>query len=355
MNTTNNYIDSCNPTEKPFNINNPNEIADEFQKNFDLSKKDIIKSNPSFNKFNLNSMFIYESIFYENYISDIQNKNLIKLNSNQYDSLSSEYEQINYKIENQKNPSLISISKSFFDYFFKSNPIKKKNSIFGNNLKLILQKIDKNSSISIRKLSELYYKTFGIKISKTKIHNLLRYELNLRYLKTCPKNNKLTTNNFLFQKFFVVKIISRILALKGSIIFIDESGFFNQNNNFRVWRSKEENIYQNIYENKKFNLLMGVSKRKIIWFEINEDSTTSRTFLIFMKNMVQNMAESEIQQSLFFMDNLSSHKTLELYNFYKERKLKILFNVPYLSQFNIIEFGFRHINNIIYKKIIFLY
>jgi hypothetical protein len=40
-----------------------------------------------------------------------------------------------------------------------------------------------------------------------------------------------------------------------------------------------------------------------------------------------------------------------MFSFYNDNKLKILFGVPYLSKFNMIEFCFRGIKQILYKML----
>ena len=51
------------------------------------------------------------------------------------------------------------------------------------------------------------------------------------------------------------------------------------------------------------------------------------------------------------MDNYTGHLTFELLEFYKKKGLKILFNVPLLSAFNMIELCFRFLKNITYKHL----
>lgn len=51
------------------------------------------------------------------------------------------------------------------------------------------------------------------------------------------------------------------------------------------------------------------------------------------------------------MDNLSCHKTEKLIRFYKENNINIIYNSPYLSQWNAIELTFRAIKKIYYKKL----
>ena len=45
------------------------------------------------------------------------------------------------------------------------------------------------------------------------------------------------------------------------------------------------------------------------------------------------------------------HLTIDLFKFYNEKGLKVLFNVPYKSNWNMIELVFRLIKNLTYKNI----
>ena len=51
------------------------------------------------------------------------------------------------------------------------------------------------------------------------------------------------------------------------------------------------------------------------------------------------------------MDNLSSHKTELLKEFYMKNRINIIFNSPYMSNFNSIELFFRLIKRIIYQRL----
>lgn len=50
------------------------------------------------------------------------------------------------------------------------------------------------------------------------------------------------------------------------------------------------------------------------------------------------------------MDNASIHLTKELLMFYNNRILKILFGIPYMSSFNMIDYLFRYVKKIICIK-----
>ena len=51
------------------------------------------------------------------------------------------------------------------------------------------------------------------------------------------------------------------------------------------------------------------------------------------------------------MDNLSVHRTKKLMEFYKDKKLNIIFKCIYRSNFNAIELAFRIIKFTLYNKL----
>ena len=56
-----------------------------------------------------------------------------------------------------------------------------------------------------------------------------------------------------------------LIAIKLELIpiFIDESGFINENTNFYSWIAKDFSIYSNVDKIEKFNLLMAVNPNKV--------------------------------------------------------------------------------------------
>lgn len=57
------------------------------------------------------------------------------------------------------------------------------------------------------------------------------------------------------------------------------------------------------------------------------------------------------KKSIILIDNCISHLTSKLFKFYNDNNLKIVFNVPYYSKFNIVENVFRYIKKYIYGKL----
>ena len=97
--------------------------------------------------------------------------------------------------------------------------------------------------------------------------------------------------------------------------------------------------------------MLGVTKNRIIKYKIIEESINSTNFLLFMTEMVNSMSQEERINSIFVMDNCSSHLTAKLFQFYYANKLKILFNMPYYSKNNMVENVFRYIKRFTYQKL----
>ena len=55
--------------------------------------------------------------------------------------------------------------------------------------------------------------------------------------------------------------------------------------------------------------------------------------------------------SLIILDNCTAHLVYQCFQIFNENKLKVLFTVPYRSNFNQIELVFRSIKNITYKEL----
>jgi len=96
---------------------------------------------------------------------------------------------------------------------------------------------------------------------------------------------------------------------------------------------------------------MAVSDSKAFNYMLNNTSTSSKEFKTFLEDLIKKMSEEEKEKHILILDNLKSHLTLELYQVYFNNKMKVLFNVPYKSSFNMIEKVFRFIKNITYKTI----
>ena len=100
-----------------------------------------------------------------------------------------------------------------------------------------------------------------------------------------------------------------LIAIKLELIpiFIDESGFINENTNFYSWIAKDFSIYSNVDKIEKFNLLMAVSPNKVIHFSIKDGSVESTYFNKFMQQLFENLGQNNISKYIIILDNVTIH------------------------------------------------
>ena len=147
-----------------------------------------------------------------------------------------------------------------------------------------------------------------------------------------------------------VKIIIRCLYQKFNIIYVNESSINTINNNLKLRKESNDNFYAKIPSRQRFNLLMSVYEEGVLHFKINKENTKTNTFLEYINELFSIIKEN-ISPYVIILDNLSCHKTEDLYNFYMDNTINVVFNAPYVSEFNSIEYAFRELKKILYSRI----
>ncbi len=313
-------------------------------------KNQIRKKNPNIFHFNASSLFIYEPLHSNYFFNSLENKNSIKPN---FIDISLLRNIISYhNSENEKQIFVLPEFKLIMDNVAKAEPILSERDIL---IKSIIFNSNINQNISVKKVTEKYNilaESKGLKkLQKSSIHTIMRKKLFLHFKRKTIKNEKLKQIDFIKYSFFFLKIVTRAIKLNLKFIFLDESGFFLFNSHFRNWISKDDEIFFGGGEEHKVNLILAVSEDKVFYYKILKENTTSSIFKNYMDELIKNMSEIEKTNHVFILDNCSSHLTYELFKLYNENKLKVLFNVPYSSSFNMVENVFRLIKNKTYKKL----
>jgi len=340
--------------QNKFMQSNDNSISDSSKNNFDKKKlKNKIRSlNPNIFHFTIQSNFIYEptqSFFYYNKLS---NSNKMKISNEEINKITNFYNQ-NFSNNSNNFFYVFPSFKLFMESVQKTIPILNKRDNIIKNL-ILSSPLNYNISVAkiTQKFNEIAEKENLNKIHKSTMHKIFRKKLLLNFKKRTIKNEKLKKHSFIKFSFFFMKIMFRSLNLGLKPIFIDESGFSLKNNNFKTWVFNNEQIYYGSNSSYKFNLIIATSNEKIFHFQINKESTNGNIFQHFMEELVEKLKDEKKEQDyLIVMDNFSGHLTPELFKFYNNNKLKILFGVPYASEYNMAEYVFRSIKNIIYKKL----
>ena len=109
---------------------------------------------------------------------------------------------------------------------------------------------------------------------------------------------------------------------------------------------KDEQIFFDYEDANKFNLLLAVDEKEVLYYKINEFSTDSKNFLDFIKELNVTLLKKKYNNYVLILDNLSAHKTSELIEYYSNNNINVIFNAPYASYFNAIELAFRVIKKI---------
>lgn len=176
--------------------------------------------------------------------------------------------------------------------------------------------------------------------------------MGFRYLKTHPKTNKILEKKNILLSLAFIKIIARCIKLNFHILYCDESFLQNRNNNYYCWRRAEDNIFGFIGKRERLNLIMAIEENSVVYYEINDESTTEDKFYNFIKKLVHEINSKNLFPCVLVLDNYSAHKTKKLKELYYNNKINIVFTTPYFSPLNAIELTFRNLKNYLNKKIL---
>jgi len=334
-------------------INNDSANSNKISLSNKLIIKSIRKKNKNLFHFTLSSSFVFESRLCDFWYNKLENKNNMKINNDEIILLNKEIDLINSK-SNDENTNISKII--YFDEKLKS---KITEATFltteFNEATLAVEKIinDNNNKekLSCLKIANIYEKKYHRKISASHVWYIMKNKLKYKFLKTAVKTAKLTDRKSILQTWFFLKVFIRVFKLKGDFIFIDESAFYTHTSNYKQWRKVDEEIFYEINDSYKVNLIMAVNTNKVLHYKITEINTTGKKFSEFFRELIDKLNEEEKNNSLFILDNCSSHLTAESFKLYDKEKIKVLYTVPYRSNFNMIEYTFRAIKNITYKKL----
>ena len=147
-----------------------------------------------------------------------------------------------------------------------------------------------------------------------------------------------------------IKVFCRLVKLGFEIIYLDESKIELRNTHLRCWRKKNETLY--FVDNKgKLNLLMAVGKNKVYKYIMNPENTNEKRYMEFLNELYIELKKDENKKFVIILDNLRVHKTKNIISYCIEKKINLVFNVPYQSVFNSIELCFRAIKRNTYLQI----
>jgi transposase len=213
-----------------------------------------------------------------------------------------------------------------------------------NNLKItsnietfILNSIDSNNNFNIKNIKHNIQNKFNITLSKASIYHVLHknnltYNKNI-YVKNIPYDDE-TIYNF---KIHLKNKIDNIQNINNFVSY-DEMSICLNSVPYKGWSIKGKNCIiktknKTIF-NKRFSLGMSIDVNSNIDFTIKEKALNSQFFNKFIKKI------NKKNNKIIFMDNASIHKNSMFKNYINNYKWNIIYNIPYHSHLNPIEYVF---------------
>jgi transposase len=229
---------------------------------------------------------------------------------------------------------------SKYKSFFKYNN-KKINDVIEN---FILNSIDKNNNFNIKKIKIEIKNKFNISLSKSSIYFVL-HSHNLTYKKLYVKNIPIDLDKINTFKKDLKNKINNVDNINNFVSY-DEMSIYLNSVPYKGWSIKGKNCFvktknKTIF-NKRFSLGMSIDINSNIDFTIKEKSLQGKDFNKFIKKI------NKKNNKVIFLDNASIHTNFLFKNDIINNKWNIIYNIPYHSHLNPIEYVF----SLLRKKIL---
>ena len=96
-------------------------------------------------------------------------------------------------------------------------------------------------------------------------------------------------------------------------------------------------------------MILAINNKKVINYKIVERGVTGNIFLNFIKEIKQKFIKNN-DNKFIFMDNAAIHKTKNINEYIKQKKIDVVYNIPYFSKYNPIENVNSMIRNLLQRN-----
>jgi transposase len=199
----------------------------------------------------------------------------------------------------------------------------------------IINSIDSNNNFNIKNIKNNINKKFNIKLSKTTIYHIL-HKHNLTYKNITIKNVPIDDDKLNQLKKNLSNNISKIDI--NNFISYDEMSIYLNSKPYKGWAIKGKpciiKTKNKTIISKRYTLGVSIDYNSNIDFTVKEKSLDSSKFNKFIKKI------NKKNNKIIFLDNASIHKNYEFKNYINKYNWNIIYNIPYHSHLNPIEYIF---------------
>jgi len=179
--------------------------------------------------------------------------------------------------------------------------------------------VTRNINFNYAKLVQLINKNFNVLVSKTTIYDVLAKK-NITKKKIQKKQifTEKTKRALQIKKFqkTIIDILDKLSI--NNIISIDESSIdIHISNNYGWSKSGKKITIIHEQQRKRYTLTTAITTKKIIHDEVMLGSATGKSFLKFMKNLINKLPQEETYYIL--MDNARIHHYHKIHKFIKRK------------------------------------
>ncbi len=216
-----------------------------------------------------------------------------------------------------------------------------------NNVKInyeieqfIVNSIDKNNNFNIKNIKKNIKNKHNISLSKSTIYNVL-HKHNLTYKKIKIKTNPLDHEHENKLKHNLKNNIKKVNDDNiNNLSSYDEMSIYINDVPKKGWSKKGNDCIiinkNNSIKPLRLTLGMCITKNNNCDFTLTYGSLKSNKFINFI-NKVKTNTNNKLT---FFLDNASIHRSKLFKKYAYENKIKLIYNVPYHSHLNPIEYVF---------------
>lgn len=214
---------------------------------------------------------------------------------------------------------------------------KRKSKITKDVIDYILKIVVENTFIRARGIKNKIKNNFNIDISESSIRTIL-HKNNISFKKVYTQINPFSDEELKEKKQNLKNKIKRH-GIKN-VVSVDEMSIHLGEQPDKAWSKKGEKFIlptkNKSMKGKRYSLCMSVDTSSNIYYILKEKSIKSEDYNDFIKSINKKYKTKKI----FLMDNATTHHSKIFKKTIKKDKINVIYNIPYHSKYNPIEYVF---------------